>query len=175
MADGYTFYVDRTAVMLFASAVGETNKIYYDDDYAADTELGGVIASPTFATAASQWDPSYGLRGVRQIPEPPSEGARGSEPATKSEGSEEEAEAEGGGLGRGLHAEQHYHYHRPIEPGMKLTVTSKRGKRWEKEGRRGGKLYFGETITEYRDTDGELVVTARSVGVQTSQVVEDGT
>ena len=76
---------------------------------------------------------------------------------------------------RGLHAEQHYHYHRPIEPGMKLTVTSKPGKRWEKEGRRGGKLYFGETITEYRDADGELVVTARSVGVQTSQVVEDGT
>ena len=171
MADGYTFYVDRTAIMLFASAVGETNKIYYDDGHAADTELGRVIAPPTFATAASQWDPSYGLRGVRQIPEPPTETAGVSEP-------EQEAEDEGGGrggLGRGLHAEQHYHYHKPLAPGMKLTVTSKRGKRWEKEGRRGGKLYFGETVTEYRDEDGELVVTARSVGVQTSQVVEDRT
>ena len=128
-----------------------------------------MIAPPTFATAASQWDPSYGLRGVRQIPEPPTETAGVSEP-------EKEAEDEGGsrgGLGRGLHAEQHYHYHRPLTPGMKLTVTSKRGKRWEKEGRRGGKLYFGETVTEYRDENGELVITGRSVGVQTSQVVED--
>ncbi len=168
MADGYTFYVDRTAIMLFASAVGETNKIYYDDDHAVATDLGTVIAPPTFATAASQWDPGYGLRGVRQIPEPPTEPVR----ASSSEDREDEGGGSGG-LGRGLHAEQHYHYHRPLAPGMKLTVTSKRGKRWQKEGRRGGKLYFGETITEYRDENGELVITGRSVGVQTSQVVED--
>ena len=35
------------------------------------------------------------------------------------------------------------------------------GERWEKQGKRAGKLVFSETITEYRDEAGELVVTAR--------------
>jgi len=44
---------------------------------------------------------------------------------------------------------------------------------WEKQGRRGGALTFRETITEYRGEDGELVVTARGVGVRTGQTVKD--
>ncbi len=31
---------------------------------------------------------------------------------------------------------------------------------------------FGESITEYRDQDGQLVVTARTVGVRTEKVPE---
>ena len=163
MADeGYPFYVDLTSIMLFASAVGETNPIYYDEEHAASTSLGGVVAPPTYATASSHWDPNYVLRGVRRIP-PPRE---------RPESEKQRSGGGGGGLGRGLHGEQHYHYHQPLRPGMKLTVTSRPGERWEKEGRRGGKLLFGETITEYRDESGELVVTARSVGVQTSKAVE---
>lgn len=46
------------------------------------------------------------------------------------------------------------------------------GNTWEKEGRRGGTMKFTESITEYRDQNGELVVTARSVGVATSRTVE---
>ena len=46
------------------------------------------------------------------------------------------------------------------------------GKTWEREGRRGGKLTFSETITEYLDQNDELVITARSVGVRTERVVE---
>ncbi len=53
-----------------------------------------------------------------------------------------------------------------------LSATSKPGKTWEREGRRAGKLKFSESITEYHDQDGELVITARSVGVQTERVVE---
>lgn len=167
MSDGYPFYVDRTAIMLFASAIGETNKIYYDEEYAKGTPLGGVIAPPSFPTASSQWDGGYFLRGVRQIPEPPSKSQSREEPKKAEKGG-------GGGLARGLHAEQHYHYHRPVEPGMKLGVTTKRGKTWQKEGRRGGTLHFSETVTEFRDEQGELVVTAKSIGVQTSKAVEDG-
>lgn len=165
MSDGYTFHVDRTAIMLFASAIGETNKIYYDAAYAEATPLGHVIAPPSFPTASSQWDGGYFLRGVRQIPEPV--------PRPEPTAQEKEARAQrSGGIARGLHAEQHYHYHRPVEPGMQLTVTTQRGKSWSKEGRRGGTLHFSETVTEYRDEDGVLVVTARSIGVQTSKAVE---
>jgi hypothetical protein len=72
----------------------------------------------------------------------------------------------GGRGGRGLHAEQHFEYHRHLRPGDVLSATTRAGDRWEKEGR-SGKLVFSETITEYRDQDGELVITARGVGVMT--------
>ncbi len=48
----------------------------------------------------------------------------------------------------------------------------KPGKSWSKEGRRGGTLQFSESIIEYRNQAGELVVTARGVGVRTGKVVE---
>jgi len=75
----------------------------------------------------------------------------------------------GGGGGGGLHAEQHYVYHKPLKAGDVLTATTKPGKSWEKEGRRGGKLMFSESVTEYRDQSGDLVVTATSVGVRTER------
>ena len=55
---------------------------------------------------------------------------------------------------------------------MVLTAKTKPGKTWEKEGKRGGKLHFSESITEYYDASGELVVTARGVGVRTERVIE---
>ena len=53
-----------------------------------------------------------------------------------------------------------------------LTATTRPGKTCEKEGKRSGKLVFSESITEYRDQKGELVVTARGVGVRTERPVE---
>jgi len=53
-----------------------------------------------------------------------------------------------------------------------LSAATRPGETWEKQGRRGGKLVFNELITEYRDEAGELVVTARTVGVRTEKVVE---
>jgi hypothetical protein len=55
-----------------------------------------------------------------------------------------------------------------------LTVETKQGNTWERESKRAGKLTFRERITEYRDQKGELVVTARSVGVTTERPVERG-
>ncbi len=58
-----------------------------------------------------------------------------------------------------------------MRPGDVLTASTGPGKTWEKEGKRAGKLLFAETVTEYRNQDGDLVVTARSVGVRTERVV----
>jgi hypothetical protein len=55
---------------------------------------------------------------------------------------------------------------------MKLTVTTRPGKTWTKEGKRGGSLRFSETVTELRDEKGELVVTTTSIGVLTEKAVE---
>ena len=99
--------------------------------------------------------------------EPSGKAPTGIAPKPKVEGEKKE-----GGGGGGLHAEQHFEYHRHLRPGDVLSVTIKPGKKWEKEGKRSGKLKFSETISEYRDQKGELVITARGVGVQTERVVE---
>ncbi|MYE82007.1 MAG: MaoC family dehydratase, partial [Gammaproteobacteria bacterium] len=80
----------------------------------------------------------------------------------------------GGGGGGGLHAEQRYVYHRHPRVGDVLTATTRPGNKWERQSRRAGTLKFSETVTEYRDQNGELVVTATGVGVQTERPVDQG-
>jgi len=154
------FPVEAGHIMLFARAVGDANKVYYDADYAKTTEAGSIIAPPTFVQAGAQFDPDNRLRP--KIGEPWF--GSGKEPTGIQPGS--------GGGGTGLHAEQHYEYHRHPKPGDVLTATVRPGQTWERQGRRSGKLIFSETITEYRDQHGELVVTARGVGVRTERPVE---
>jgi hypothetical protein len=147
---------------MFARAVGDDTPVYSDPDYAATTEAGGVIAPPTFAQASAQFDPDYFLRPKIGKPWFGS----GKTPSGVSR------EGGGGGGGGGLHAEQHFEYHRHLKPGDILTATTLPGKTWEKEGRRSGKLIFSESVTEYRDQNGDLVITARGVGVRTERPVD---
>jgi acyl dehydratase len=185
------FPVEAGHVLMFARAVGDPNPIYSDPEYAAASDVGGIIAPPTFVQASAQFDPDYGLRpkigrpwfGSGRTPsglqrpapaEPAPEGA--SSEGGSSEGASSENGGErprrGGGGGGGLHAEQHYEYHRPVRVGDVLTATTRPGERWEKQGRRAGTLVFSESITEYRNQHGELVVTARGVGVRTERAVQ---
>jgi len=162
---GYRFPVDLTTIMLFASSLGETNRAYYDDDYAREHGLGGVIPPPTFTNAGSHWNPNAGLRGVRQIPPP--------RPVEPKPGAGSEGERGGGrDVSRLLHGEQRFVYHKPLHPGTVLTVKTRPGKRWEKEGKRGGVMHFSELVSEYRDEQGELVVTATGVSIITGKAVE---
>ncbi|MCP5178553.1 MAG: MaoC family dehydratase N-terminal domain-containing protein [Pseudomonadales bacterium] len=161
---GDRFPVEATHIMMFARSVADDNQIYYDEDYAKTTEVGHIIAPPTFVQSSAQFNPNYFLRPKVGQPWFGS----GKEPT----GVKRDAGGGGGGGGGGLHAEQHYEYHRHPKPGDVLTVTVRPGKTWEKEGKRSGKLVFSETITEYRDQNGELVVTARGVGVRTERPVD---
>ncbi len=157
-----TFPVEGSHILMFARAVGDDTPVYSDPDYAATTEAGGVIAPPTFAQASAQFDPDYFLRPKIGKPWFGS----GKTPSGVSR------EGGGGGGGGGLHAEQHFEYHRHLKPGDILTATTLPGKTWEKEGRRSGKLIFSESVTEYRDQNGDLVITARGVGVRTERPVD---
>jgi hypothetical protein len=157
------FPVEAGHIMMFARSVGDDNQVYYDPDYAKTTEAGAIIAPPTFAQSSAQFDPDYFLRP--KIGQPWF--GSGKNPTGIQRAAGGGGGSGGGGGGGGLHAEQHFEYHRHLNPGDVLTATVKPGKTWEKEGRRSGKLIFSESITEYRDQNGELVITARSVGVQT--------
>lgn len=159
------FPIEEGHIMMFARAVGDANPIYHDRDAAADSDVGGIIAPPTFAQASAQFDPDYSLRP--KIGQPWF--GSGKEPTGNPGGSRE-----GGGGGGFLHAEQHFEYHRHLRPGDVLSATTRPGKTWEKEGKRSGKLSFSESITEYRDQNDQLVITARSVGVKTERPVDQG-
>lgn len=159
------FPIEAGHIMMFARSIGDANPIYYDEDYAKGTEPGGVVAPPTFVQASAQFDPDYFLRP--KIGQEWFGSAKGPTGITPKEG--DGSGGSGGGSGGGLHAEQHYVYHKPLVAGDTLTATVKPGKSWEKEGRRGGKLMFSESVTEYRDLTGDLVVTATSVGVRTER------
>jgi len=158
------FPVEAGHILMFARSIGDANPIYSDEEYARTTEVGHVIAPPTFVQASAQFDPDWPLRP--KIGEPwfgsgkDPTGARSN--PTRGGG--------GGGAGAGLHAEQHFEYHRHLKPGDVLRGVTKEGRRWEKEGRRGGKLQFMELITEFYDQDDQLVITARSVGVRTEKL-----
>jgi hypothetical protein len=156
------FPVEASHILMFARAVGDPNPVYDPSQTAPED----IVAPPTFAQASAQFDPDYFLRP--KVGEPwfgSGKEPTGVKPKESSGGG-------GGGGGGGLHAEQHFTYHRHIRPGDVLTGTVKPGKTWEKEGKRSGKLVFSESITEYRDQHGELVITARGVGVRTERVVE---
>lgn len=175
------FPVEAGHIMMFARSVGDFNPVYADAQIAGKTEVAGIIAPPTFVQASAQYDDDYPLRprpGVTWFGSGRS--ASGIAPSAPRDVEEKvhadtaaPAPAPAPAGGTGLHAEQHYEYHRPLRAGERLTVSSHPGKTWEKQGRRGGLLQFAESVTEYRDESGELVVTARAVGVRTGQTVKE--
>lgn len=172
------FSVEASHIMMFARSIGDGNQIYYDKEYAEAAEPGAIIAPPTFVQASAQFDPTYGLRpsldgiGWMGSGSNPTSAIRREAPKTEEKDSEDgggKGQRQGGG---GLHAEQRYVYHRHPKVGDVLTASSRPGESWERVGRRSGKLVFRESITEYRDQNGELVVTATSVGVTTERPVD---
>ena len=125
------------------------------------TDAGGIIAPPSFAQAVAQFDPDYHLRpapgqkwfgsgktpsGVEGKPRPPAACMRNSITNITA----------------------------TLRPGDVLTAETKPGQDWERESKRAGKLTFRERVTEYRDQKGELVITARGVGVTTERPVDQG-
>jgi acyl dehydratase len=157
------FPIEFSHIMMFARSIGDDNPVYNDPEAAAKSAVGSIIAPPTFVQASAQFDPNYFLRP--KIGQPWF--GSGKEPTGIKR--EPSSGGGGGGGGGGLHAEQHYEYHQPLRAGDVLTATTKPGKTWEKEGKRGGKLLFSESVTEYHNQKGELVVTARGVGVRTER------
>ncbi len=148
------FPVERGHVMMFARAIGDYNPAYFADE--------GAIAPPTFVIADLHFDPDSRLR---PHPDRPWHGS-GEHPTSRPA---EGGEGDGSRAGTGLHAEESFEIRRPVRVGEVLTKTTRPGETWEREGRRGGKLRFSETLHEYRDSAGELVVIARQVGVQTER------
>jgi hypothetical protein len=139
----YAVPVEAGQVAQFRRAVGEL-------EAAAEP---GAAAPPTFLMAADLFDPEYQRR--------PRAGQDWPGAANQTAGS-----------GAGFHAEQTFVYHRHPHAGESLTATVRPGRRWEKAGRRGGRLVFTETVTDFTDESGDLVVTATFTSVGTERKPE---
>jgi acyl dehydratase len=153
-----TFPIEATHILMFARAIGDDNPVYHDAEWATDSAVGSIIAPPTFTAAAAQFNPD----GMR--PRPGEEWFGSAKEPTGVEGKPPSA--------GGLNAEQHFEYFRPLRSGDVLTAETRPGKTWERESKRAGKLLFSDRITEFRDQNGELVVSVRSVGVNTERPVD---
>ncbi|MCA1004549.1 MaoC family dehydratase N-terminal domain-containing protein [Rhodococcus hoagii] len=136
--------VHGSHLMQFARAVGDFDPAFEDVRRLSTTGPDALVAPPTFLMAADHFDPSYARR--------PRPGASwlGSRPVSSEQQS-------------GFHMEQHFTFRRPVRAGDVLTAESRPGATWEKSGRRAGTMTFSETFTDYCDSDGELVATARWV------------
>ncbi|TAK73760.1 MAG: hypothetical protein EPO16_12090 [Dehalococcoidia bacterium] len=164
------FPVEAGHIIMFARSIGDANPIYADSDYAKSTEPGTVVAPPTFVQAGAQFSEGG---GSRPVPGKRWHGS-GKEPTGSNAPPQPGGDALPAGAAGRMHAEQHFEYHRPIVPGMVLSRRSYAGQEWEKTGRRGGTLRFAESVTEFYDQQGQLVVTTRSVIVRTETVAPEG-
>ena len=67
--DRYTYEVTREDIVEFATSLGESNPLYTDEEYAATTPYGGIIAPPTFCVSFRSYATmpdlklNYGKRG----------------------------------------------------------------------------------------------------------------
>ena len=74
-----------------------------------------------------------------------------------------------------VHGDQEYVYERPLLAGDTLTGTKTLVDVYRKEGGRGGTMTFAELETEYRDEEGELVLTERKTRIETAGADEPAT
>ncbi|QCQ90004.1 FAS1-like dehydratase domain-containing protein [Rhodococcus sp. SGAir0479] len=140
----YEFVVHGAHLMQFARAIGDTASAFEDVDLIDRTGTGALVAPPTFLMAADHFDPEYARRPRPGVP------WLGAQPRGREQPS-------------GFHLEQHFTFHRPIRAGDRLVADSRPGASWEKSGRRAGTMTFTEILTDYRDSDGATVATARWV------------
>ena len=135
-----TYEVEKGAIARFAGAVGETNPLYYDEEYARKSRYGAIITPPGFfGWPVGQEDSSGDLAtlvsalaqaGYRLILD--------------------------GGID--------YEFSRPVRVGDRLTLTTTIKNIMERTGKTG-KIVFMVRETTYTNQNGELAVKTRQTTI----------
>jgi acyl dehydratase len=132
----------ETRMRVEAGKIREFARAVKDDNPAYAAEEGAP-APPTFLMTIAHWiDPTRSRPGVKLD------------------------------YRRLLHGEQEFEYLGPIRAGDLLTARSRTKDVFEKEGRRGGRMLFVVTETEFRNQRGEVVAYTRNVAIQTAGAVQ---
>lgn len=131
----FDFPVEPGRVLSFARSLGDTSSVYRDQLFGRP-DGEPLVTPPTFVRSAEHYQPEG---------EPP----RGDDPDGAAT----------------VHAEQHFEYLAPFRAGDRVSVHSRPGRSWTKQGR-SGRLRFSETVVEYRNGKDEVLVRARKVSVR---------
>ncbi len=133
----FHFPIEAGKVSEFARAVFETNPVFFDQEAARKAGLPGIPAPLTYPIVS------------RFFQRPENEVQHGLD------------------MRWTLHGEQQFEYFRLPVAGETLVGQQRLGARWEKQGRRGGRLVFQEIETSFHDSEGRPVLRMRQVLVQT--------
>lgn len=136
--------IEAGKVAEFATALRDGNPTYRDADAASEQGLDAISAPLTFTQVArhEHYKPADfdddGIQGFDL----------------------------GFDENRTVHGEQEYEYERPALVGETLTGTTTLTDIFQREGSDGA-MTFAELTTEYRNEDGELLVTERRTAIET--------
>lgn len=142
---GFDFPVEPGRILSFARSVGDDDPAYRAQLYAAPRGRT-LVTPPTFVRTADHYDPDRTRAGQEGFGAPDGTG-----------GFVDGANA--------VHAEQHFEYLAPFRAGDRVHVETTPGRTWTKHGR-SGRLEFYETLTEFRNDAGDVLVRARKVSVR---------
>jgi len=131
------YEIDRAAIRRWAEAIGDTNPLYRDEEYAQSKGYRSLVAPPGFMG-------QYAF-AVRHIA-----GGGGARFITP--------------LKRNLNGGNEYEFFQPIQAGDTILATSKLAKLKERKGRMGMML-FAIFETTYKNQEGETVAIARRTDI----------
>ena len=135
----FRFPVEAGAILAFARALGDPNPVYSDATVARREGFTDVLAPPTFTMVADAFDPAY----PRRLGVGPEGVASRDTPYDAL-----------------LHVHHRFEYHRHVCAGETLTARRLPATEWTKQGRRGGRLDFVETVTEFVDDTGTVAISS---------------
>ena len=126
------YEIEKEAIRRWAEAIGDTNPLYRDEEYAKSKGYRNIIAPPGFI-ANYAYPTKVGEGGRRGFRSP---------------------------FAMVLNGGNEYDFFKPIQAGDKITSTTKLAELREREGRLG-KMLFMINETTYKNQDGEIVAKSR--------------
>ena len=143
-SDTVIMEVEKGAIRKFADAVGETNPLYWDEEYARGTRFGEITAHPGFFGWPTMWKKAMPFFS-----------------ALRSHVIDTISEA---GYARIVDGGIEYDFYLPVRAGDTLSAVSRIKDIYERE-TRTGKMLFSITEWTYTNQNGEIVATARQTVV----------
>ena len=135
--------VEQGAIRRYAQAMGNTNPLYLDEEYARETPYGGIIAPPLFLGALAAYPPGY--------PEPSEDGI----------GGRTAAEQVALPLKRVIVGGQEWEFFEPVRPGDRILITSRLVELRETVGRESGPMIVNVKESTYTNQHGQVVAACR--------------
>ncbi len=140
--------IERGPVTQFAASVTETSPIYRDGEAATGAGLPGIPTPPTyFFSAAGFWGAFREDQPADAVPD--------RNPVMEVIG---KLRTKGGMI---LHGEQEFEYHQPVVVGDRISSEGKIVDLYEKQAGEHT-MTFLVTENQYRNQDGDLVLTSRT-------------